>query len=207
MNFFRNPGNAPTAAANLRDHAERRLLAKVRDGDTAALRKLYAEYRPRIGRFLARMGCPEHEHDEVCNEVFYLVWRKAASYDNSAKVSTWIFGIARNKGMKLRERRMQSVQRHADVALQDLPERLLGDAERLELRQWLEVALATLPDDQRAVVELTFMEGLSYKEIATILQCPVNTVKTRMFNARRKLAQFLSHENAARFARNDHEDQ
>ncbi len=183
-----------SSPASLRERSERRLMAQIVRGDTRALQQLYAGYRPRISRFLARMGCPEDDHDEVCNEVFYLVWRKAGSYDGNAKVSTWIFGIARNKGLKLRERRWHAQRRDADTPLHELPETTLGGAERLELSQWLEIALAMLPDDQRAVVELTFGEGLSYREIADIMQCPVNTVKTRMFNARRKLVQFLSPE-------------
>lgn len=188
---------ATRSPASLREQLERRLVADIVRCDTRALQKLYTGYRPRISRFLARMGCPEEDHDEICNEVFYTVWRKAGSYDHSAKVSTWIFGIARNKGLKLRERRWHAQQRNADVPLHELPELVLGDAARLELRQWLDVALAILPDDQRMVVELTFIEGLAYQEIAEIMQCPVNTVKTRMFNARRKLVQFLSPERNA----------
>lgn len=181
--------NGPVAS--VREDIERQLIARVTRGDTQALERLYAEYRPRIHRFLARLGCPEEDFDEVCNEVFYLVWRKASTYNRSAKVSTWVLGIARFKGLKLRERKWRATERSADVALERLAEPALGDAARLELRQWLEIALAVLPDDQRMVLELTFIEGLSYREIAELMNCPVNTVKTRMFNARRKLKQFL----------------
>ncbi|HEX6928356.1 MAG TPA: RNA polymerase sigma factor [Gammaproteobacteria bacterium] len=181
--------NGPVAT--LREDLERRLIARVTQGDTQALERLYAEYRPRIHRFLARLGCPEEDFDEVCNEVFFLVWRKASTYNRSAKVSTWVLGIARNKGLKLRERKWRATERSTDIALERLAEPALGDAARLELRQWLEIALAMLPDDQRMVLELTFIEGLSYREIAELMDCPVNTVKTRMFNARRKLKAFL----------------
>lgn len=202
MNFLsrhRNQRARPEKAAAFADgpvrtvieDAERQLIARVTRGDTQALERLYAEYRPRIHRFLARLGCPEEDFDEVCNEVFYLVWRKAGTYNRSAKVSTWILGIARNKGLKLRERKWRATERSTDVALEGLAEPALGDAARLELRQWLEISLAMLPDDQRMVLELTFIEGLSYREIAELVDCPVNTVKTRMFNARRKLKAFL----------------
>ncbi|HEX7029671.1 MAG TPA: sigma-70 family RNA polymerase sigma factor [Gammaproteobacteria bacterium] len=185
----------------MHEDLERRLIARVTRGDTQALERLYAEYRPRIHRFLARLGCPEEDFDEACNEVFYLVWRKADTYNARAKVSTWILGIARNKGLKIRERKWRAAERSADVVLEGLAEPALGDAARLELRQWLEIALATLPDDQRMVLELTFIEGLSYQEIAELMHCPVNTVKTRMFNARRKLKQFLPADGNARTAR------
>lgn len=185
----------------LREDHERQLIARVTRGETQALERLYVEYRPRIHRFLARLGCPEEDFDEVCNEVFYLVWCKADSYNRTAKVSTWILGIARNKGLKLRERKWRAAARSTEIELEGLAEPVLGDAARLELRQWLEIALAMLPDDQRMVLELTFIEGLSYREIATLMDCPVNTVKTRMFNARRKLKTFLPAGGTAKAAR------
>lgn len=199
------PGKAEAFAdgsvATLREEIERQLIGRITRGDSQALERLYVEYRPRIHRFLARLGCPEEDFDEVCNEVFYLVWRKAASYNHSARVSTWILGIARNKGLKLRERKWRAGERSSDVMPEQLAEPTLGEAARLELRQWLEIALAMLPDDQRMVMELTFIEGLSYREIAVLMDCPENTVKTRMFNARRKLKQILPNGRTANAAR------
>lgn len=190
-----------TSGEQVREDLERELIVRIKRGDTRALERLYADYRPRIHRFLARLGCPEEDFDEVCNDVFHLVWRKAGTYDHRAKVSTWIFGITHNKGLKLRERKWRAAARSSDVPLDGLAEPSLGDAARLEIRQWLDIALAVLPDEQRMVLELTFVEGLSYEEISAVMDCPVNTVKTRMFHARRKLKQLLPAEENTAVAR------
>ncbi|HEX6929691.1 MAG TPA: sigma-70 family RNA polymerase sigma factor [Gammaproteobacteria bacterium] len=170
-----------------REEEERRLVARIVRRETAALERLYHGLRPRLRRFLLAMGCPEPELDEACNETFYVVWRRAASYDGISRVSTWIFGIARNKAMDLRRQQRRRAATRAETSLDEVPEPRLAEADRLELQQWLEVALARLPEDQRTVLELAFIEGLSYQEIAAVMDCPENTVKTRMFHARRKL--------------------
>lgn len=173
------------------EETERQLLARLVRGDTAALENLYGLYRPRLHRFLTRMGCPEQELDEACNDVMYTVWRRAGSYDRSSRVSTWIFGIARNKALKLHERRRRHADTRSELPPEELAETRLSEAGRIELQQWLEIALAMLPDEQRMVLELTFLDGMSYQEIAKVMGCPENTVKTRMFHARRKLKEFL----------------
>lgn len=170
-----------------RDEEECLLLAKVSRADTVALETLYNLYRPRLHRFLLGLMCAEAELDEVCNETFYVVWHKAKTFDGSCRLSTWIFGIARNKAMDIKRSARRRMLRHTDTEIDHLPEPSLGDAERLELSQWLEVALGELPVEQRTVVELAFLDGLSYQEIAELLNCPESTIKTRMFHARRKL--------------------
>lgn len=172
--------------------SEQRLVARMAQGDIAALEQLYAIYKARICRFLARMGSPESELDAICNEVMLVAWNKAATYEpTSSRVSTWLFGIARFKALKSMEQaRRRDFPNGMDFDLLESPQALESG---LSNEQWLQVAMASLPDDQRMVVELTFFEGLSYKEIALVVDCPENTVKTRMFHARRKLRQLLEH--------------
>lgn len=173
------------------DIRELQLLAGVAHGDSAALKKLYAAYYPRLQRFLLRLGCKEEEIDEACNETFLVVWQRARDFRRLSRVSTWIFGIARHKGMKLIERRVRDGSRRQAKMPEDLPVQGLPAETRLELRQWLEMGLAMLPPEQRQVLELAFIEGLSCREIADVVNCPENTVKTRMFHARRKLRDIL----------------
>lgn len=174
------------------DQHDRELVARIARGDTAALVALYHAYRPRLHLFLARLGCPPEARDEVCNEAFYVVWKQAVRYDGSSRVSTWIFGIARRKGLKVLAGVARDGGRVADVPLETLPLAVEADeTARLELRQWLSVCLAMLPAEQRMVLELSFLEGMSCREIAAVMGCPENTVKTRMFHARRKLRALL----------------
>lgn len=170
-----------------READERLLLARVARGDVAALELLYRQYNPRLRRFLTALGCSASDLDEACNETFFVVWNKASGFDRTCRLSTWIFGIARNRSIDLQRQERRRTSRRADVELDTIAEQGLNDAARLELQQWLEVALEKLPQDQRLVLEMAFVEGMSYQEIAQVLNCPENTIKTRMFHARRKL--------------------
>lgn len=171
----------------IREQEEELLIAKIARGDTAALERLYNLYRPRLYRFLLALQCSQAELDEVYNETFYVVWRKAGTFDGSCRLSTWILGIARNKVLDSNRSERRRTMRHSDTDTASLPETRLTDAERLELSQCLQVALERLPDEQCAVIELAFLDGLSYQEIASLMDCPESTIKTRMFHARRKL--------------------
>jgi len=172
-----------------REEEDALLMAKIGRADTGALETLYHIYRPRLHRFLLALKCAEAELDEVCNETFYVVWRKARTFDGSCRLSTWIFGIARNKVMDINRKERRRAATHSETEMETLPETRLDGAERLELSQCLEIALDRLPADQRAVIELAFLDGLSYQEIAGVMDCPESTIKTRMFHARRKLRQ------------------
>lgn len=181
----RNPNRNPRAEAH-----EKRLVAGMARGETSALEGLYGLYRPRLGRFLSRMGVPEDDQDAICNEVMLVAWDKAGTYQpRASRVSTWLFGIARFKALKL----FDATRRRPPTSGETFEHFPQGnDAEhRLRQRDWLQVAMAALPPEQRQVVELTFFEGLSYSEIAGLMNCPENTVKTRMFHARRKLRTLL----------------
>ena len=170
---------------------DRKLLDAVARGDTAALKQLYLAYLPRLRLFLLRVGCRDDEVDEVCNEAFLVVWHKARTFRGDSRVATWVFGIARNKAMKLIERRQRQDARHQYRELDEIPSRQLPDESRQELWQWLDVGLGLLPPEQQQVLELAFMDGFSCQEIAEMMDCPTNTVKTRMFHARRKLREIL----------------
>ena len=180
-----NPNRHPLAEAH-----EKRLVAGMARGETSALEALYALYRVRLGRFLGRMGVPEEEQDAICNGVMLVAWDKAGSYQpRASRVSTWLFGIARFKALKLFDATRRRPATSGET-FEYFPDGI--DAEhRLRQRDWLQVAMAALPPEQRQVVELTFFEGLSYSEIAQLMNCPENTVKTRMFHARRKLRGLL----------------
>jgi len=133
-----------------------------------------------------------HLVDEILNDTMLVVWRKAHTFNLRAKVSTWIIGIALRRGLKALHNRDEATGLDPDataIAAECGPE---GQLLRKQLRQRLDGAIGTLPAQQRAVIELTFYEGYTYREIATIIDCPVDTVKTRMFHARRRLKELLA---------------
>lgn len=177
----------PEASARAADDAaDRHLLERVARRDRAAFERLYERYADRVARYLLRLVGRREVVEEALNDVMLAVWRGAGSFAGHSRVSTWILGIAYRKGVDaLRRLVRQPIAVPAESAENGEPP---GDELTAEqLRMSLERALETLSAEQRAVVELTYYFGYSYREIAAITGCPVNTVKTRMFHARRRL--------------------
>ena len=178
----------PTSSQN--NHRDTRLINRICSGDENALEQLYHNYYPRLFRFIARTTWRKDLNEEVINDVMYTVWEKAATYNHQCKLSTWIFGIAYNKVRQaLRDNNHFNEDSLDDMELDGA---LFGkeDAQlqQLETYEWLDSILKLLSPDQRTVVELTYFEGLHYSEIALLMDCPENTVKTRMHSARKILA-------------------
>ena len=169
------------------------LLAQVADGDRGAFEALYRRYHPRLYGYLLRLLRRPEVVDEAINDTLFVVWQKASGFAGASRVSTWIFGIAYRKGLKALARiDRRGSELDAETSLDQIAE---GGPERdlatRELAREVTAALVRLPPDQRAVVEMTYYQELPYREIAAIMDCPVNTVKTRMFHARRRLRELL----------------
>jgi RNA polymerase sigma factor (sigma-70 family) len=167
------------------------LLQRIIEGDTLAFEVFYKLYYSKLFRFIQRITHQPESVEELIQETLLVVWEKPDGFNHTSKISTWVFGIAYNKALKSMSKKAR---RSSDVDVNDLLE-AIGDpaanpAQNLEREDWLSCALAILPPDQRAVIELTFYHGLPYQDIAKILNCPENTVKTRMFHARKKLQVF-----------------
>lgn len=181
-------GSSGTSSSD--DDAERDLLRRTAARDRDAFKALYLVYHRRLARFLVRLTRQYDVAEEIINDTMWIVWQKAGEFRGSARVSTWIMGIAYRRALKtLRRANLQArwIEADATVELTDHGATVAG-AERREL---VEHALAQLPLEQRLVLEFTFYLGHSCHEIAEIMECPVNTVKTRMFHARRKLRALL----------------
>jgi RNA polymerase sigma-70 factor, ECF subfamily len=175
--------SAPGSSPNER---ELDLLRLVVLRDRAAFKDLYLIYHRRLARFLMRMTSRHDLIEEVINDTMWTVWEKAADFRGESLVSTWIVGITYRRALKAL-RRPTSVQFVHSEEVQAAPDENLAD----ENRQWLDRALGELPIEQRMVLEFSYLLGHSCEEIAAIMQCPVNTVKTRMFHAREKLRRSL----------------
>jgi RNA polymerase sigma-70 factor, ECF subfamily len=179
------------------------LIRAVARHDARALETLYRRYAPRLGRYLWRMLQQRETVEEVLNDVMLVVAQKAGSFDPArAQLSTWMFGIAHHKALTALSR----AARHGSVVTtcsddDDAGETMAAPPQSCDpelsligrqLGETLQWALQQLSAEHRAVIELTFGEHLSYAEIAAICDCPLNTVKTRMFHARRRLGELLA---------------
>ncbi len=181
-----NSNQIPARKTLVADTDEHALLIRVAAGDRRAFERLYRDYWPRLTRFLDQVTRQPQVVDDVLNETMLVVWQSAGTFRAQSRVSTWIFAIAYRKALKAVSsvRRAEQPDELMDHHSPDDPER---DAIRSQLRGQIRRALGTLSSEQRAVVELTYYHGCAYAEIAQIMECPVDTVKTRMFHARRKL--------------------
>ncbi len=180
-----SPGRPPRTGHD--DARDRALVQRIAARDRTALEELYNLYHRRLARFLTRVTSRYELAEEIINDTLWIVWQGAADFRGGSQVSTWIVGIA--------YRRALATLRHVSVRpllAGDIDEAASDDpAQGLELRDLLDHALATLPAEQRLVLELTYVLGHSCEEVAAITDAPVNTVKTRMFHARRKLRELL----------------
>ena len=171
-------------------HLIRRIVSK----DLRAFEDLYRAYHPRLTRFLKTMLRSAPTVEEVLNDTLLVVWTHPDRYNGKSKVSTWIFAIAYRKALKALRRHDEPVEDKTAETRQSEeagPEQQLGQR---QTQQALLKAMAELSHDHRAVVDLTYFHGAGYREIAEIMACPVDTVKTRMFHARRRLKTKLSGE-------------
>lgn len=170
------------------DADDRALLQRMAACDRAALATLYRDYHGRLCRFLSRMTRRPDVIEEVVNDCFFIAWQHAGEFRGDARVSTWLMGIAYRCGLKaLRRQGAGPIDEFSDdTMLQDLDGGADPDEDR-ELRDLLGKALEHLTADQRIVVELVYGVGHSLNEVAAIIQCPVGTVKARLFHARVKL--------------------
>jgi RNA polymerase sigma-70 factor (ECF subfamily) len=164
------------------------LLVAVVAGDRRALEELYLGYHRRLARFLSRFT-PRYENvEEIINDTFMVVWQSAKDFRYASQVSTWIIGIAYRTALKsVRRQKNHSAARSLD----DCPEQTIDPTSDTEIQDWLRHGLNQLSVEQRLTLELAYQMGHSLEEIAAITDCPVGTVKARMFHAREKLRQYL----------------
>lgn len=166
--------------------SDRELVSRVAEGDGEAFRTLYDRFADRVLRYAFTILRNRHLAEEVTQETMIAVWKGAGRFAGRSKVSTWLFGIARNRSYDLVRKEERGKR------LPDTPMISPDPAKGILLQQKVVEAMNILPNDQREVVFLTFYEGLSYAEIAGILDIPQGTVKSRMFHAKRKMAEALT---------------
>jgi RNA polymerase sigma-70 factor (ECF subfamily) len=175
--------------ALLRGQNDRDLLDKVAAGDHEALRELYLIYHRQLSGFLLRFTRRRDLVEEVINDTLFVVWCKAREFRGDSRLSTWIMGIAYRCALKTLRRRGHQLFTAVPIENEYMP--APDELDAAETSEWVALAMQQLPTDQRLTLELAYGQGHSCEEIAEIMDCPVNTVKTRMFHARGKLRTLL----------------
>lgn len=179
---------------NLAEAPDAEVLAAVASGSQDALEVLYRRFEPRLHRYLVGMvGGDTARAEDAMTEAFFDVWRQAGRFRGASAVSTWVYGIARHKALSLlRQRAPTSVPDEVlDQVPADEPDPL-ADVAQAEATERVRAALARLSPAHREVLELSFYQEFGYEQIAEIVGCPVNTVKTRVFYARQQLKSSLA---------------
>src|SRR6266446_6971197 len=181
---------SPEWAAACESSSDKTLTRRIAAGDQSAMRALFARYRVKVYRWLLCLVVDEALAEDLLSDVFLDVWRQAASFEARSSVSTWLLAIARYKALSARRRRTDAELDEATVStvpdIADDPEVALQKKNRAEaLRQ----SLPRLSPEHREVIDLAYYHRESVKEIAEIVSISKATVKTRMFYARRKLAE------------------
>jgi len=199
MTAITRTGCASPAQAVARDTSSRdtssdeTLIGRIVGGDQLAMRTLFARHRVPIYRWLLRIVHDETLAEDLLSDVFLDVWRQAATFEGRSSVSTWLLAIARHKALSARRGRSDAeldariVTTIADPA--DDPEAALQKKNRSEL---LRNSLAGLSPEHGEVIDLVYYHGKSVREVADIVGVGEATVKTRMFYARKKLADLVA---------------
>lgn len=173
------------------DDADRSDIAAIAAGDRAALERLYERHRPGLVTFIRRVTGSDHGlTEEVLQDTLMSVWRHAGQFNGDSRVRTWMFTIARRHALgKLRGRPLPDVLRPDEiephVALEPgADDAALGNLAIARMRELIE----RLPDHYQVVLVLSFVEQMTYAEIASVLDVPIGTVRSRISRARESLA-------------------
>jgi RNA polymerase sigma-70 factor (ECF subfamily) len=165
------------------------LLTRMADGDRLAMQAFYARHNVRVFRFALRIIGDHSIAEDVISEVFLDVWRQAGRFEGRSAVSTWLLAIARHKAYAaLRRRHTEFVKDDGIEEVEDsadMPDTTLEKAARSRI---LRRCLAELTPAHREIIDLIYYHEKSVAEVAQIFAIPENTVKTRLFYARKRLA-------------------
>jgi len=156
-------------------------VARVAEGDAVALRDLYDRYGRVVYSFAYRLTHDATLSEECVQDVFVALWRRAGDFDPTrAKLTTWLFVVARNRAIELGRQKARRPELRDDLepaGSSPDPADLIADADE---SQRVAEAMAELPEEQLAVLRLSYFDGLSHSEIAEVIGIPLGTVKGRM---------------------------
>lgn len=181
---------------------DQQLVERVQRGDKQAFGLLVSKYQRKLGRLLSRMIRDPAEVEDVAQEAFIKAYRALPNFRGESAFYTWLYRIgvntAKNYLVSQGRRAPTSTDIEAEEAEQydsgellrdnDTPERLM---QTRQIGETVNAAMDALPEDLRTAIVLREIEGLSYEEIATLMNCPIGTVRSRIFRAREAIAERL----------------
>jgi RNA polymerase sigma-70 factor, ECF subfamily len=168
------------------------LIGRIAKGDRLAMQVLFARHHVRVYRFVLRLVRNESAAEDLISEVFLDVWRQAGSFEGRSAVSTWLLAIARYKALSaLRRQPEEELDENAAEAIEDPGDDPEVAVQKKDTSEILRKCLTALSSEHREIIDLVYYHEKSIEEVAQIVGIPENTVKTRMFYARKKLAELL----------------
>ena len=168
------------------------LIKRIANQDQSAVELLYGRYQVRVFRFILRLVKSEAVANELANEVFMEVWRNASRFEGRSSLSSWILGIAHNRSISsLRKRREAEMDDDAAGAIPDDADNPEVVAQKTNKGALLRACMERLSDEHKTIIDLVYYHEMSITEVSETIGIPQNTVKTRMFYARKKLSEFL----------------
>ncbi|PZA11358.1 RNA polymerase subunit sigma [Rhodopseudomonas palustris] len=168
------------------------LLANIADGDRTAMHTLYARHNVRVYRFILRMVRDAATAEDLVSQVFLDVWRTARQFEGRAQVSTWLLSIARFKALTaLRQRQHEDIDQDDVLEIADDSDSPETALDRSRTSDILRACIDKLSPAHRQIINLVYYHEMSVEEVGRIVGIPQSTVKTRMFYARKQLAELL----------------
>ena len=184
--------SSPSDASAMQASCDTVLIGRVAQGDRSAMRVLYARHRVRVFRFALRILRDGPKAEDVSSDVFLDVWRQADRFEGRSGVLTWMLGITRMKALSaLRVPAEQELDDEVAGAIEDPAEDPAAVLQKKERGAILRKCLTKLSAEHREIIDLVYYHEKSIAEAAAIVGIPDNTVKTRMFCARKHLARLL----------------
>jgi RNA polymerase sigma-70 factor (ECF subfamily) len=176
-----------------KETSDETLVGLIGKGDKHAMQVLFGRHNVRVFRFLMRFVDGEATAQDLASEVFIEVWRNAGQFEARSQASTWLLSIARNKALSTLRRR-STVELDEDVIEfiedpSDDPEVAMQKTERSEI---LRDCLKLLSPAHREIIDLVYYHARTIEDVAEIIGVPPNTVKTRMFYARKRIGELLA---------------
>jgi len=184
---------APAIAATAGEHSTDEILVeRIATGDKLAMQVLFARHRTNVYRWLLRFVGNETVADDLLSDVFLDVWQQAGRFKGRAAVTTWLLSIARYKALSaLRRRTEAELDETIETTVADSADNPEVALQRKGRNELVRAALMKLSPDHREIIDLVYYHEKSVEDCALILNIPAATVKTRMFYARKKLAELV----------------
>ena len=172
--------------------SDEELIGRIAGGDRLAMQVLFARHHVRVYRFVLRLVRNEATAEDLISEVFLDVWRQAGRFEGRSAVSTWLLAIARFKALSILRRRPEEELDEATAeAIEDPSDDPAVALQKKDRSVVWRKCLDALSAEHREIVDLVYYHEKSVEEVAEIVGIPEATVKTRMFYARKKLAELL----------------